>query len=377
MATLELKSSKRVATKSVPRIHRDKLPPPPTEFKDLDSHEFGSQFRHASMLEPNALSQKIFEIISSYDGYRLPLKWVWTYKFDANGFLVKFLARLCVRGDLQLPSISETYAATLAMKTFRAIMAITCAFGLETRQYELVNAFCNAHLSNLVHCAMLPGFEYLGSALKLHRAFYGLKKLPRLWYQTLKNCLSKFGFEEIPNIDCLMKGCNMLIIFYVEDLILIYWPSDKLIADEFDLHLSSIFETTFLGEAKWFLGIQMIRDKNIKKLWLSQESYCSKIGVKFEITGRENYPATPLPSSSTFIENKEQATKSQIKGYQIKVGSIGHAAVSTRPDTAKAHSILAQFNQDPSERHLGMADHLISYVYGNRKLFLSFDGNFL
>ncbi|KAI0997575.1 hypothetical protein K3495_g10612 [Podosphaera aphanis] len=375
MATLELKSSKKEATKSVPRIHRDKLPPPPTEFKDLDSHEFGSQFRHASMLELNALSQKTFEIISSYDGYRLPLKWVWTYKFDANGFLIKFKACLCVRRDLQLPSISETYAATLAMKTFRAIMAITCAFGLETRQYDLVNAFCNAHLSNPVHCAMPPGFEYLGSALKLHRALYGLKESPRLWYQTLKNCLSKFGFEEIPDIDCLMKGRNMLIIFYVDDLILIYWPSDKLIADEFDLHLSSIFETTFLGEAKWFLGIQMIRDKKVKKLWLSQESYCSKIGVKFEITGREKYPATPLPSSSTFIENKEQATKSQIKGYQIKVGSIGHAAVSTRPDIAKAHSILAQFNQNPSERHLEMADHLISYVYGSRKLCLSFDGN--
>ena len=31
----------------------------------------------------------------------IPLKWVFTYKFDADGFLEKFKARLCVRGDFQ------------------------------------------------------------------------------------------------------------------------------------------------------------------------------------------------------------------------------------------------------------------------------------
>jgi hypothetical protein len=30
----------------------------------------------------------------------LPLKWVFLYKTDSNGFLSKFKARICVRGDL-------------------------------------------------------------------------------------------------------------------------------------------------------------------------------------------------------------------------------------------------------------------------------------
>ena len=75
------------------------------------------------------------------------------------------------------------------------------------------------------------------------------------------------------------------------------------------------------------------------------------------------------------MKNDMQASKNQIKGYQIKIGSIGHAAVSTRPDIAKAHSILAQFNQNPSERHIELADHLVSYLYGSRKFCLSFDGS--
>jgi len=31
----------------------------------------------------------------------LPLLWVFTYKFDTDGYLTKFKARICVRGDLQ------------------------------------------------------------------------------------------------------------------------------------------------------------------------------------------------------------------------------------------------------------------------------------
>jgi hypothetical protein len=32
----------------------------------------------------------------------LPLIWIFKYKFDTDGYLSQFKARLCVRGDLQL-----------------------------------------------------------------------------------------------------------------------------------------------------------------------------------------------------------------------------------------------------------------------------------
>lgn len=110
-------------------------------------------------------------------------------------------------------------------------------------------------------------------------------------------------------------------------------------------------------------------------MWLSQQSYCEKIGIKFNIEGRTNYPKVPLPPTISISKNQGQATKSQIQGYQQKIGSIGYAAVSTRPDVSKSHAILAQFLQNPSEECIGLADHLISYLYGSKDLCLSFDGN--
>jgi hypothetical protein len=57
---------------------------------------------------------KILEIIerSKATTRPLPLTWVFTHKFDKQGFLQKFKARICVRGDLQPLSEKETYAAT-------------------------------------------------------------------------------------------------------------------------------------------------------------------------------------------------------------------------------------------------------------------------
>ncbi|RKF55316.1 hypothetical protein OnM2_090048 [Erysiphe neolycopersici] len=82
-------------------------------------------------LELNQLKADTFEVVHEYEGHMVPLKWVWTYKFDSEGYLTKFKAQLCVRVDLQLPTLQETYAATLAIETFRAMMALTLAFGLE------------------------------------------------------------------------------------------------------------------------------------------------------------------------------------------------------------------------------------------------------
>jgi hypothetical protein len=56
-------------------------------------------------------------------GRLLPLMWVWTYKFDENNYLAKYKAKLVARDDLQPASKESTYAAILAAKFFRTLMA--------------------------------------------------------------------------------------------------------------------------------------------------------------------------------------------------------------------------------------------------------------
>ena len=104
----------------------------------------------------------------------LPLIWVFTYKFDTDGYLSKFKARLCVRGDLQQPIHQDTYAATLAAKAFRALMAIVAAFDLEAWQFDAINAFTNSQIDETIYCDYPEGFEQPGCCLLLLQALYRL-----------------------------------------------------------------------------------------------------------------------------------------------------------------------------------------------------------
>ena len=360
---------------AIPRIHNKYLPPPPTSWKEMEKHEYSSNWLLSSKQEMDKLfDYGTFERVKGYKGHQIPLKWVWTYKLDEDGWLDRFKARLCVRGDLQLPTIQDTYAATLAYKVLRAFCALIAAYDLNTMQFDVVNAFPHAELNHDVYCRMPQGMEEEGICLKLRRALYGLAESPKLWYNLLVHELEEYGFKHIPGVKCLMYGHGMWVLFYVDDIGLSYFPKDEEKAQNFRKFLSQRFEIKYKGELKWFLGLEILRDREAGKLWISQRTYIEKLGTKFHLAGKDKYYTVPIPNTTAgLVKNTEQATKATIQGYQVKVGSIGHAAVATRPDIAKAHSVLAQFLQNPSEKHCGMADHVLNYLYGTRGLALFYD----
>jgi hypothetical protein len=153
----------------------------------------------------------------------IPLKWVFKYKLDEHGYLVKFKARLVVRGDFQTTA-NETYAATLAARTFRALMALAAAFNLELRQYDATNAFINALLDEEIYVQCPEGYTDRDHVLLLLRALYGLKEAPRLWYQELARTFTKLGFTPVLGAECLFTNGKLLVFFYVNDIVTLCLP---------------------------------------------------------------------------------------------------------------------------------------------------------
>jgi hypothetical protein len=113
---------------------------------------------------------------SKIKGYKVfDCKWVYIYKFDKHGRFLKTKARLVVQGDQQAKSLTEnTYAAMLAGRSFRTLVAIAARFDLELIQYDTVNAFVNAKLDKDVFMKMSPGHRRIGTILKLNKALYRL-----------------------------------------------------------------------------------------------------------------------------------------------------------------------------------------------------------
>ncbi|KAJ5307179.1 hypothetical protein N7476_007835 [Penicillium atrosanguineum] len=98
----------------------------------------------------------------------LPLKWVFTYKVDEKGYVSRYKARLCVRGDLQIQREEDTRATTLAARTLRTLLAIIAAFDLEMMQLDAVNAFLNSKLEDPVYVAYPQGYSRKNQVLRLN-----------------------------------------------------------------------------------------------------------------------------------------------------------------------------------------------------------------
>ena len=186
--------------------------------------------------------------------------WVFTYKFDEDGLLYKYKARLVVRGDLQ-DDWGDTYAATLAARVFRFLMALAAAFGLKAYQYDVLNAFLNAPLDQRVYVQTLePYAEQLGKLLKLKRALYGLKNAPLLWYKHLKQTLIRLGLRPVKDVPCLFINERLIVFFYVDDIVVLAHPDYLDDHCRFETQLSSVYNLRKLRELKWFLSIRVLRD---------------------------------------------------------------------------------------------------------------------
>lgn len=189
--TFAAETSKYSMAANIPRVHQSQLPPPPKNFRALDKHIFDRQFKQALAKEWESLQQKGYFrrthlTKATADSEVLPLMWVFTYKTSEEGYLASFKVRLVVRGDLQEP-LENTYAATLAIRNFRALIAIANYFDLELKQYDVPTAFLNAKLNRKLFVETPDGLRNSeGEILEVLLALYGLKESPLLWYEELK-----------------------------------------------------------------------------------------------------------------------------------------------------------------------------------------------
>jgi Reverse transcriptase (RNA-dependent DNA polymerase) len=356
------------------KLHRNELPTEPQSWRHMIRHQFSTEFKEAANKEIEALEkQKTFEVISkNTETSPIPLIWVFKYKFNSDGYLDKFKARLCVRGDLQSTN-QDTYAATLAARTFRALISISAAFNLEMKQYDAVNAFVNSELKEEVYTHCPEGFTKIGHCWRLKKALYGLKEAPLRWYETLSTALEDLDVHSVPGVNCLFANSWLILFFYVDDIVALCKTQDLHKLAVFEQNLTQRFEMKSLGDLNWFLGIRVTRERDQRKVWLTQDSYIDKIAARFALDDLN--AKTPLATTPALEASEEAHCPKRMKEFQQKMGSINFAAVITRPDISFAVSTLSRYLQNPSKHHIKAANRVIAYLYATRFLSLEYDGD--
>jgi hypothetical protein len=259
------------------------------------SHE-NDQMRRITTLK----EKSTFELVD-YPSHKqvLPLKWVFTYKFDDGGYFVRYTARICVRGDLQHHISDEIYAATGAYRSFRILMALVGAFGLLCHRIDFKDAFTNADMDDKVYSTCPPGFVVPGKCWTSLEALYGLRKSPKLWFDELVSFLNGLGFLHCPGEPCILinEDTGLILFLYVDDLLVVARQDCIGHIERSKTALDNKYGVKDLGEAMSFLNIRILRDLKAKKLWVYQDGYIDKLCSRFGIDESLRSVATPLVPS--------------------------------------------------------------------------------
>jgi len=383
-AAVSQKSATRLkAAPSKPRYHYSDLVKAPRKVTDLKGHPMEAQFWEAMRTEINKLIKKGTwrEMDRSKAHTRpLPLKWVFLYKFDADGFLTSCKARICVRGDLQpYDTWQNTYASTLTARSFRVAMAMMARFDLECKQLDITNAFLNASLDQLeesILCELPDGFKKDGKIVELDKALYGLRESPLLWFNEFSKTLKELGLVPCSEDPCLFQDPEkrVLVLFYVDDILVLYHKDHEGEGKRIIEGITGKYEARMEGDVEWYLGIRVKRDRQARKVWLVHDLYIEKVCKRYDLVNEHTrFPKIPLPC--TGLERYEgKAPRAQVKAYQERVGSLVYCTTMTRPDVAFPATELSKHLQNPGPAHLSAANQSILYLFAARYLAIQYGG---
>ncbi|PLW10331.1 hypothetical protein PCASD_21666 [Puccinia coronata f. sp. avenae] len=268
----------------------------------------------------------------------LDTTWVFKRKFDANGELLKYKARLCVRGFGQVEGIDydATFAPTGRLTTLRLILGLAALHNYDIQQMDVKCAFLNGIPDEDLFIKVPNGVGVelpAGHGLKLLKSLYGLKQSPRCWYRSLKKFFLSINFLPAEMDPCL---------FIHQD------PT------------RSRFEMDDLGNCQWVLGMRVTRDRTNCTLTLSQDRHCREILDEYGMLDCQSI-TSPLPTNATTCPI-DPAPISKGFNYRRGVGLLNYLVQCTRPDLAFTCSYLSQFLNKPSKTHQNHFLHFLRYL---------------
>ena len=297
----------------------------------------------------------------------IPTKWVYKLKRGSSGNIERYKARLVVQGFRQREGIDyeEVFAPVSKYSTLRAVLAVAASADLDLHHLDIKTAFLNGELEEEVWTMQPPGYEEGSGSLacRLHKALYGLKQAPRAWHQRLQSELEAIGFSACPADPALFikdGSTTVYLLTYVDDLLLASGDSGEL--QSVKQRLMGAFDARDLGEATYFLGMDIIRDRGNRTIKLAQGRLTVDLLTKFDMAEVRTL-STPLNTSTRLVKEGEPLDR-QANGYAQLVGSLMYLSVCTRPDIAQAVGALARYMAAPTVAHWQAAKGVLRYLAG-------------
>jgi hypothetical protein len=185
--------------------------------------------------------------------------------------------------------------------------------------------------------------------------------------------MKREGFEPLSSESCVFvnRDADVWIMLYVDDMAIAAATKEQI--DKVAKQLGETFSLTALGEVEQFLGLQIVRDRKLRIIQVSQGPYIERV-----LTGKGwlnlNGVGSPLDAHMKYNPDLPELEDKEKNDYLELVGSAQWISNNTRPDVAYAANFLGRHRQKPTSQHLEQLKRLWRYLSGTRNLGLTLGG---
>ncbi|GJV75035.1 transposable element, partial [Tanacetum coccineum] len=237
-------------------------------------------------------------------------KWVYAKKVGFPGQDdVRYKARLVAKVYAQKEGIddNEVFSPMVKHSSIRILLSLVAQLDLELVQIDMKTAFLHGDLEEEIYM--------------VHKSLYGLKQSPRQWYKLFDKFMTELMYTRIKYDHCvylkkLQDGSFIYLLLYLDDMLIDSQSIDE--TKKLKTLLKSKFKMKDLGEAKMILVMEIVRDRKLRKLCLTQKQYLSRVLKRFR----------------AYMEKVP---------YANDVGSLIYAMICTRPDISHTVEMVSRY----------------------------------
>ena len=351
------------------------MPPTPTTPEEALNGPNAAEWKAAIEAENISIAtQNTYEPAPFYTGKTVKSKIAFRVTRETDGTF-KFKARLVAKGFTERKGYDyfHTFAPTVLTKSVHMILHIAATNDWEIRNLDVGSAYLEADIDTELYMEIPKEFDTgTGTRVRLRKSIYGLKQSGELWNKHIHNIFTTLGFTRSLDDPCMYARINGVertyICLYVDDILIIGSNLSIILQLEDDIS-KKVKKLKSMGNTTRFVGIDITRDRALRKIYLSQEQFISDL-VSSE--GLQHNTTKNTPAAIT--RNLYTAETGGNTPIRSLVGKLRYAVDNTRPDSLFATSQLSSAAADPGDQHLLASEHLVTYLNNSKQLKLILGG---
>lgn len=306
----------------------------------------------------------------------IPCKWVFKIKTNEKGEIVKYKARLVIKGCAQKKGLeyNEVYSPVVRLSSLRYLFALAVKYDLNIYQMDAMSAFLQGDIEEEIYMIQPPMYKEGEQVCLLKKSLYGLKQASRQWNRKLDAALKELNLTRSKLDPCIYyritDDTNMLFIAtYVDDLVML----SKSVSDfeEIREKLCKKFHMKYLGELTYCIGLHVERDRKNKVIYLDQKKYIQEVLLKYGMSDCKPVKS-PMDANEKLKSTNENTNILHGVPYQELIGCLLYISQGTRPDISYVVNLLSKYNNRPEMQHWNALKRVLRYLKGSQDYRLTF-----